>query len=535
MPSSPPPATGGDLPFARDLFEAADGLRGRVESAEYKHLVLGLLFLRYLSDNFDRYRARLEAWTREPSHELFTESEDDRADILEDRDEYLAATVFWVPAKARFQGLLDAAGQPGNGPRVDEALAAIEDENPDELRGVLPRNYARSDLPNDALGELITLTGSIDLGSDAQQARDLLGRTYEYFIKAFAKAEGHRGGEFFTPQSVVKLLVAMLEPFHGRVLDPASGSCGMFVQSARFVEAHGGRARDISLFGQESAMTNWRIGRMNLALHGLSGDIRGGESSLTNDQHPTLKADFVLANPPFNQKNWGAEKVTGAARWKYGEPPAGNANFAWIQHFIAHLNAAGRAAFVMGNGAVSSSRWGQDKIRRAIIEDHLIDCVITCPGQLFFTTGVPVSVWLLDCSKQQDEAHPRREEVLFIDARQLGVPVSRAQIEFSVEEISRVADTYHAWHQGSAEYREVPGFCAAASIADIGRQRFSLAPTRYIAPSPVERVEASRLKAELAAAAATYRHQSDVASKLDAAIADSLALVEADLHGAEAA
>lgn len=515
-------ASGSDLPFASKLFDAADGLRGRVESAEYKHLVLGLLFLRYISDTFERHQEALQAATADPAHELFTTDEDERADILDDRDEYLAANVFWVPGEARYSHLLKGAGQAGNGPRVDRALELIELENVDELRGVLPRHYARSELPNDAMGELITLIANVDLGASEEEARDRLGRTYEYFIKSFAKAEGHRGGEFFTPQSVVNLLVEMVQPFEGRVFDPASGSCGMFIQSARFAKAHGGRARDISLFGQESAMTNWRIGRMNLALHGLTGDIRGGESSLTNDQHPGLKADYVLANPPFNQKNWGADQVPGDPRWRFGEPPARNANYAWIQHFIAHLTPNGRAAFVMGNGAVSSSRWGQDQIRAAIVEEEIVDCVITCPGQLFFTTGVPVSLWILDRGKKTTGG-ARRREVLFIDARGLGVPISRAQIEFSSDDIARIAGTYEMWRASEAgDYEDQPGFCASASLDEIAAQRYSLAPTRYVAPSPVDLVERTKLTEELAALQQLLAGYATAAEQLDHEIAGNL-------------
>ncbi len=514
MASTSPSLSGGDLPFAKELFDAADRLRGRVESAEYKHLVLGLLFLRYVSDNFERHRSALEQQTQDPDHELYTEDDTERADILEDRSEYQASGVFWVPEETRFAKLLAAAKRPGNGPRIDAALELIERENP-ELRTVLPRYYARSELPNEEMGELVTLIGNVDLGHDANTTRDLLGRTYEYFIKAFAKAEGHRGGEFFTPQSVVRLLVEMLEPFEGRVFDPAAGSCGMFIQSAEFVEAHGGKARNVALYGQESAMTNYRIGRMNLALHGLSGDIRGGESSLTNDQHPTLKADFVLANPPFNQKEWGAEKVRGDSRWKYGEPPDQNANFAWIQHFVSHLAPAGRAGFVMANGSLASATNGEDRIREALVREGLVDCIVACPTQLFFTTQIPVSLWFIDRTRATE-----RESVLFIDARKLGAKISATQREFTREEVAQLSSTYHGWRSGQG-YEDRPGLWRAARIPEIEALRFNLNPGRYVGHVEEERGEDfgdafARLSGELEALfAATDALQAELVDQLE--------------------
>jgi type I restriction enzyme M protein len=317
-----------DLPFAKELFEACDRLRGSVESAEYKHLVLGLLFLKYISDAFERHRKRLDEATRDPESDLYTTDEEQRSELLEDRDEYLAVNVFWVPEEARWAQLLSGASLPDIGERIDAALESVERDNVEQLRGVLPRVYARSPLAPAKMGELVGVIARIGFGENEDRARDILGRTYEYFIKMFAKAEGHRGGEFFTPRSVVRLLVEMLEPYEGRVLDPACGSCGMFIQSAEFVSAHGGRPQEISIYGQEMSHTNWRIGRMNLAIHGLSGNIKGGESSLTIDLHPGLRADFVLANPPFNQEHWGAAQVVDDSRWRYGLPPDRNANFA---------------------------------------------------------------------------------------------------------------------------------------------------------------------------------------------------------------
>jgi type I restriction enzyme M protein len=469
-----------DLPFAKQLWEACDRLRGSVESAEYKHLVLGLVFLKYISDSFERRRSELEAAVADPESELHTEDPQERAEILEDRDEYIAENVFWVPPVARWDPLLAAANQPDIGERLDAALEAVERENEEQLRGVLPRVYARAPIEAQKLGELVTTIAKVGFGDDAGRARDILGRTYEYFIREFARAEGHRGGEFFTPRSVVHLLVEMLEPYEGRVMDPACGSCGMFIQSAEFVESHGGRARKISIYGQEQNQATWRIGRMNLALHGLSGDIQLGDS-LLNDQHPGLKADFVLANPPFNQDKWGAPQVADDGRWKYGAPPNSNANYAWIQHFIHHLAPDGRAGFVMANGSLTTSQSGEGKIREGIVRDDLVDCIVACPGQLFYTTQIPVCLWFLDRNKQSGRERDRRGEVLFIDARQLGQRISRTQIQFSDDEIGRIASTYHAWRGTSDdEYDDVKGFCASVTLDELEKHGFALTPGRYV-------------------------------------------------------
>lgn len=469
-----------DLPFAKELWEACDRLRGSVESAEYKHLVLGLVFLKYISDSFERRRAVLEAATREEGAELYTEDEEERAEVLEDRDEYISENVFWVPKKARWSALLASATQPDIGKRIDAALGEIEKANEEQLRGVLPRIYARAPLASQKLGELVTTIAKVGFGDDEDKARDILGRTYEYFIKRFAAAEGHRGGEFYTPQSVTRLLVEMLEPYEGRVLDPACGSCGLFIQSADFVKSHGGQARKISIYGQENNQATWRIGRMNLAIHALAGDIRLGDS-LLNDQHPGLKANFVLANPPFNQDKWGAAQVAEDARWRFGTPPDSNANYAWIQHFIHHLSPDGRAGFVMSNGSLTSNQSGEGKIREAIIRDDLVDCIVACPGQLFYTTQIPVCLWFLDRNKQSGGERDRRGEILFIDARQLGHKISRTQIEFSEDETQRIADTYHAWRGTTGEkYEDEKGFCASVSFNEIEKHGFALSPGRYV-------------------------------------------------------
>lgn len=478
--NSPNGAENHDLPFAKELWEACDRLRGSVESAEYKHLVLGLVFLKYISDSFERRRALLEAATREEGADLYTEDEEERAEVLEDRDEYISENVFWVPKKARWSALLAAATRPDIGKRIDAALGEIEKANEEQLRGVLPRIYARAPLASQKLGELVTTIAKVGFGDDEDKARDILGRTYEYFIKRFAAAEGHRGGEFYTPRSITRLLVEMLEPHHGRVLDPACGSCGLFIQSADFIKSHGGKAREISVYGQENNQATWRIGRMNLAIHGLEGEIRLGDS-LLNDQHPGLKADFVLANPPFNQGKWGAAQVAEDARWKFGTPPDSSANYAWIQHFIHHLSPDGRAGFVMANGSLTSNQSGEGKIREAILRDDLVDCIVACPGQLFYTTQIPVCLWFLDRNKQSGSERDRRGEVLFIDARQMGQKISRTQIEFTEEEIQRISDTYHAWRgMAGAVYEDDQGFCASITLNEIEQHKFALTPGRYV-------------------------------------------------------
>lgn len=475
-------ASNHDLPFAKELFEAADRLRGSVESAEYKHLVLGLLFLKYISDSFERRRSWLEEATRDATNaDYFTEGDAVRAEILEDRDEYISENVFWVPEESRWPSLLAAASLPDIGERIDKALDAIERDNAEQLRGVLPKIYARAPIQPAKLGELVGTIAKIGFGDDSERARDILGRTYEYFIREFARKEGHRGGEYYTPRSVTRLLVEMLEPFEGRVLDPACGSGGLFVQSAEFLQAHGGRARQISILGQENNQATWRICRMNLAIHGLSGDVKLGDS-LLDDKFAGARADFVMANPPFNMKKWGAASVARDARWTYGEPPDSNANYGWIQHFIHHLTADGRAGFVMANGSLTTNTRGEGDIRRKIVEGDLVDCVVALPGQLFFTTGIPVCLWFVDRNKASSSERDRRGETLFIDARGMGRKIGKTQIELTAEETTRIVGTYHAWRGQSAggEYADEPGFSKAATLAEIEQAGFALTPGRYV-------------------------------------------------------
>ena len=519
-----------DLPFAKELFEAADRLRGSVESAEYKHLVLGLLFVKYISDSFGRRRAWLDAATRDPENrDYFTEDEGGRQAILEDRDEYISENVFWVPEAARFPALLAAASLPDIGERIDKALDAIESDNPEQLRGVLPRIYARAPIQPAKLGELVGTIARIGFGDDPERARDVLGRTYEYFIKEFARSEGHRGGEFYTPASVTRLLVEMLEPFEGRVLDPACGSGGLFVQSAEFVKAHGGRPQKISILGQENNQATWRICRMNLAIHGLTNDVKLGDS-LLDDKFAGARADFVMANPPFNMKKLGATSVAKDARWTYGEPPDGSANYAWIQHFIHHLAPDGRAGFVMANGSLTSNTSGEGEIRRRLVEADLVDCIVGLPGQLFFTTAIPVCLWFVNRNKASSGERDRRGETLFLDARSMGSKISRTQIELSDEETARITGVYHAWRgqPDAGHYVDEPGFCKTASLAEIEAAGFALTPGRYVGAAVGEEDEGA-FEERMAALVAQLREDFAEGDRLAAEVKKALRAVGYEL------
>lgn len=468
MPKSTPrkPAAA-NLGFEQQLWQAADKLRSNMDAAEYKHVVLGLLFLKYISDAFEEKHAELSGQQSEGADP-------------EDPDEYRAARIFWVPPEARWSHLKAQAKQPTIGQVVDGAMAAIERDNT-SLSGVLPKAYARPGLDKQRLGQLIDLVSNIGLGDLEHCGRDVLGRVYEYFLSHFASAEGKKGGQFYTPASVVRLLVEMLAPFDGRVYDPCCGSGGMFVQSEKFVEAHGGRIGQISIYGQESNYTTWRLARMNLALRGIDAQIAHGDT-FHNDRHPDLKADFVLANPPFNDSDWRGELLRTDRRWQFGAPPPGNANFAWVQHFLHHLAPGGVAGFVLANGSLSASQSGEGEIRKKIVEADLVDCIVALPGQLFYSTQIPVCLWFLARDRSNGRFRDRRGETLFIDARSLGRLVDRTHRELSDEEIGRVAGTYHAWRgdKGAAEYEDVPGFCAAANPEAIAEQGRVLTPGRYV-------------------------------------------------------
>jgi type I restriction enzyme M protein len=475
--------SGGNLGFEAELFKAADKLRGNMEPSDYKHVALGLIFLKHISDSFEAKRTELLA---------------DYPDGAEDPDEYSAENVFWVPKDARWSHLQANAKQPSIGKMIDEAMIAIEKRN-ESLKGVLPKDYARPALNAVMLGELIDLISGIALGQEKGEARDVLGRVYEYFLGQFAGSEGKRGGEFYTPRSVVRVMVEMIEPYKGRVYDPCCGSGGMFVQSEKFALEHEGRIGDIAVYGQESNYTTWRLCKMNLAVRGIDADIKwNSEGSFHKDELRDLRANFVLANPPFNISDWGGDRLREDVRWKYGIPPASNANFAWVQHIVHHLSPSGVAGVVLANGSMSSTQNSEGEIRRALIEGTngapgVVDCMVALPGQLFYSTQIPVCLWFLARDKSNGisrnaKLRDRRGEVLFIDARKLGHMVDRTRKEFSDDDIEKITRTYHAWRgeEESGIYENVPGFCKAASLEEIRGYAHVLTPGRYVGAADIE-------------------------------------------------
>ena len=525
---------GATVGYEAQLWQMADALRGSMDAAEYKHVVLGLLFLKYISDAFEEQHAKLVA---------------DKASGAdpEDPDEYRAQSIFWVPPEARWAHLKAQAKQPTIGRLVDDAMAGIERDNP-ALKGVLPKDYARPALDKERLGQVIDLISNIRVGDEASRAKDELGRVYEYFLSQFASAEGKKGGEFYTPRCVVKLLVEMLEPYRGRVYDPCCGSSGMFVQSVEFIRAHasgngngksgnGGKAKsgakpDISIYGQESNYTTWRLAKMNLAIRGIDGQIGHGDT-FHNDRHPDLKADFILANPPFNISDWGGERLRDDKRWQYGAPPAGNANFAWVQHIVHHLAPAGVAGFVLANGSMSSNQSGEGEIRKNLIEADLVDCMVALPGQLFYSTQIPACLWFLRRDKRSlpspsgrgagGEGEDRRGQVLFIDARKLGRMADRTHRELTDEDVARIAATYHAWRgeKEAGEYADIAGYCKSAPLDEVRKHGHVLTPGRYVGAEAVED-DGEPFAEKMKRLAAQLREQQAEAAKLDVAIAANL-------------
>lgn len=551
-------------PIEKQLWKAADKLRKNIDAAEYKHIVLGLIFLKYISDAFDELYEKLKAG----------EGEYAGADP-EDKDEYKAENVFFVPETARWSYLLTKAKQPDIGKTVDAAMDAIEKENP-SLRDVLPKVYARGNLDPTNLGGLIDLVGNIALGEAKARSADILGHVFEYFLGEFALAEGKKGGQFYTPRSVVELLVEMLEPYKGRVLDPCCGSGGMFVQSEKFVEDHQGKVNDISIFGQESNHTTWRLAKMNLAIRHIdSSQVKwNNEGSFLNDAHKDLKADYVIANPPFNDSDWSGELLRKDGRWQYGAPPVGNANYAWIQHFLYHLNPNGQAGFVLAKGSLTSKTSGEGEIRKALVEARLVDCIVNLPAKLFLNTQIPACLWFIRRGRGEPSPRPsghpspngrggegyrdRRDEILFIDARNLGHLINRRTREFSREDIKKIADTYHKWRnkdpslsgrrhnpepslserghnpepspsgrgQGEGVYQDIKGFCASAPIERVRELDYVLTPGRYVGLPDEEddfdfKERFTQLKAE-------FEEQLKEEAKLNALIVENLAKVKVD-------
>jgi type I restriction enzyme M protein len=507
--------SGGALGFEATLWATADKLRGNLDAAEYKHVVLGLIFLKYISDAFEEKHAELQK---------------EKNANPEDRDEYTADNIFWVPPEARWSYLQGRAKDPVIGKLLDSAMIAIERDNP-SLKGVLPKEYARPHLDKQSLGGVIDLVSTIGLGDKGSREKDIIGRVYEYFLSEFASAEGKKGGQFYTPRCVVQLLVEMLSPYKGRVFDPCCGSGGMFVQSLEFVKAHangngnGGKAKgDISIFGQESNPTTWRLARMNLAIRGIEGNF-GNEpaDSFHHDLHKDLKADYILANPPFNMSDWGGERLRDDPRWKYGAPPAGNANYAWVQHFIYHLAPMGIAGFVLANGSMSSNQSGEGEIRKAIIEADLVDCMVALPGQLFYSTQIPVCLWFLARDKRNNRFKNRRGKFLFIDARKLGRMIDRVQRELTKEDISKIAGTYHAWRgdKGSGKYKDIAGFCKSAKLDEIRAHGHILTPGRYVGAEEVED-EGEPFEEKMKRLTTTLEEQFEQSAKLEQQIRKNL-------------
>jgi type I restriction enzyme M protein len=517
---------GATVGYEAQLWEMADALRGSMDAAEYKHVVLGLIFLKYISDAFEEQHARLEAERAEGANP-------------EDPDEYRAKNVFWVPPQARWAQLKAQAKQPTIGKLVDDAMEGIERDNP-SLKDVLPKEYARPALDKQRLGQLIDLVSDIKVGDEESRSKDVLGRVYEYFLSQFASAEGKKGGEFYTPRCVVKLLVEMIEPYKGRVYDPCCGSSGMFVQSVEFIRAHatgnGNRGRamaDISIYGQESNYTTWRLAKMNLAIRGIDGQILHGDT-FHNDRHPDLKADFILANPPFNVSDWGGDRLREDKRWKYGAPPPGNANFAWVQHIVHHLSPTGVAGFVLANGSMSSNQSGEGEIRKNLVEADLVDCMVAMPGQLFYSTQIPVCLWFLARDKKGSplpragegkgvRARDRRGHVLFIDARKLGRMVDRTHRELTDADIARIARTYHAWRgeKNAGYYADVPGFCKSATVDEVRKHAHVLTPGRYVG-AEAQADDGEPFPEKFARLRRQLEEQSAEAAKLEAQIRENL-------------
>lgn len=497
-----------ELSIEDKLWKTADALRGSMDASEYRNVVLGLIFLKYVSDSFEARHDEL----------LQTDYPED----AEDPDMYLSENVFWVPKEARWELIQQSAKTPQIGEIIDSAMEAIEKNN-DSLRGVLSKNYASPDLDKTRLGEVVDLISDINLSEKHAKQSDVLGRVYEYFLNEFASQEGKKGGEFYTPRSIVRTLVEMIEPYKGRIYDPCCGSGGMFVQSDKFVQEHQGKIGDLSVYGEESNPTTWKLAKMNLAIRGIDNNLGSHQGdTFTNDLHKGERFDFILANPPFNVKNWNGDKLREDARWKYGVPPVGNANYAWIEHIISKLAPDGKAGFVLANGALSTSNKEEFAIRKALLEDDKIDAIVALPDKMFYSTGIPVSLWFIDMNKESTDERSRKGETLFIDARDLGEMIDRTHRAFSKDDIKKVADTYHAYRgTNDQEYKDVAGFCKIAKLDEIAKNDYVLTPGRYVGLAKQEddgipyEVKMKQLTSEL-------KEQFEESNKLQAEIKDVL-------------
>tara|TARA_R110001592_G_scaffold338040_1_gene624887 strand:- start:5899 stop:7485 length:1587 start_codon:yes stop_codon:yes gene_type:complete len=484
-----------EIEFKKHLWVAANKLRGSLSAAEYKYPVLGLVFLKYVSDIFKVQRDVIVSRMADPDSDMYIDDEELRAEavdvMVEDRDSYTQDNVFWIPTEARYSDILKQASNTKIASILDNAMSAIEKENP-KLVGVLYRDFGRLSIDSGKLGDLIEIIGRMTFNPIDHHSRDIFGEVYEYFLGNFALEEGQKAGQFYTPRSIVQTLVDILAPFEGRIYDPACGSGGMFVYSERFIEEHGGKKGQAVIFGQEMTDTTRKMACMNLAIRGIDYDLgKKPADTFNDDQHPNLRADYILANPPFNLKNWGAKALASDPRWEYGAPPEGNANYAWLQHILARLSTNGRAGVVLANGSTSSNTSGEGDIRKAMVKGDVVECMVALPGQLFTNTQISACLWFLSKNKAagKNGNHDRRNQVLFIDARKLGDMISRKQMAFGVDDIKLIAQTYHNWRDtqwGEGDYQNLDGFCNSASLADIEKQGFTLTPGRYVGAEEVE-------------------------------------------------
>ena len=505
--------------FKQALWKAADKLRAQMDAAEYKHIVLGLIFLKYISDTFVKQQNKIREMVSDPNSEYFiSENPAEFSDELEERDYYTQDNVFWVPQEARWEALRAKAKQPDIGSMIDNAMSAIENEN-NSLRGKLDKRFGRAQLGQGVLGELIDVISTIGF-ADKYNSSDLLGEVYEYFLGQFASAEGKKGGQFYTPSRVVKTLVAVLSPHSGRVYDPCCGSGGMFVQSEEFVKAHGGRVDDISIYGQESNPTTWRLAAMNLAIRGFSADLgKEPADTFARDQFLDLKFDYIMANPPFNISDWGGEKYEGDTRWKFGRPPVGNANYAWLQHMLWKLRPGGQAGVVLANGSMSSNTGGEGQIREAMVRGDVVEVMVALPGQLFLNTQIPVCLWFLTNDKTMN-GRDRRGETLFIDARQLGTMETRVLKVFTDEDIAKIRDTVRSWKTGE-NYEDIAGFCKSASLEEIEKNGFVLTPGRYVGAGVYE-TDGEEFSEKLSRLSTELSEFQSLSTKLDIEITSNL-------------